>query len=180
MIAEQGRQTAGGDSPEPGQATGPWRAVVERVVEACGLELVQAELVGGGRERVLRVFLDQPGGIALADCERVSRALSAALDEDEAAVAGSYTLEVSSPGLDRPLTRREDFERFAGQRVRVRTRTPLGGARNIVGELLGGGESGLRLRPESVRSADEVAIGWDNLEMARLAPRFSEPARRRK
>jgi ribosome maturation factor RimP len=119
-------------------------AVIEPVVATMGLELVHVAWTQSGRHRKLQVFLDRPsvdeadptaGGITLDDCSRMSPIVSNALDAAEAdpessaalrrLLEGAYTLEVSSPGLDRPLAKRSHFERFAGHRVTVRTTAPL-------------------------------------------------------
>jgi ribosome maturation factor RimP len=151
---------------------------IESVVANEGLELVAAEVNGQGKGQVLRVFVDQPGGVGLAECERASRALSAALDAWDAAAGvpeAAYTLEVSSPGLDRPLRKPADFERFAGQRARVRTRAPRQGGRNFTGILEGRDASGIQLRPDT--GAPAITIAWEDLEQARLAPLWPRPRR---
>jgi len=122
--------------------TQPLTAVIEPVCAAHGVELVDVSILREPGGAVLRVLIDrerpelapdgeapQPGsGVSLADCQDVSRDLSVALDVNEAVAPKiRYRLEVSSPGLDRPLTRRRDFERFAGHEVRVQTRLPLPG-----------------------------------------------------
>jgi ribosome maturation factor RimP len=89
-----------------------------------GLELVDVELGGGGGRQILRLFIDKPGGVSLDDCTSVSRAVSAALDVEDP-LQGGYDLEVSSPGLDRPLRTPEHFQKFLGSRVRVKTYGPL-------------------------------------------------------
>jgi ribosome maturation factor RimP len=103
-----------------------------------GLEIVDIELksesVRGGR--VLRLFLDKEGGPSIDELGRVSRGLSDLLDEHEDVVDGAFTLEVSSPGINRPLRRPEHFERFVGKKVRVRTRDMINGRRSFLGELL--------------------------------------------
>ena len=104
-----------------------------------GMELVDVELGGFGGRQALRLFIDRPGGVSLDDCTSVSRALSAALDVEDP-IQGAYDLEVSSPGLDRPLRTPEHFARFAGQRVRVRTYGPVpecGNLKTFVGTLQG-------------------------------------------
>lgn len=143
--------------------------LVADVAAAAGVELVQVEVCGQGQGRLLRVLLDQPAGIGLEDCERVSRALSEALDRDETVMPGAYTLEVSSPGLDRPLVRPADYVRFAGRRARVRTRQAIGGSRNFVGVIETSDEAGVRLQPEE-RGREAVTLPWDNVESGRLAP----------
>src|SRR5947209_13121703 len=89
-----------------------------------GLELIDAEIGGGGGRQILRIFIDKAGGVSLDDCSAVSRAVSAALDVEDP-VDGAYDLEVSSPGLDRPLRTEEHFRKFAGEKVRVRTFGPV-------------------------------------------------------
>jgi ribosome maturation factor RimP len=103
-----------------------------------GLEIVDIELKheGGRSGRVLRLYLDREGGPSLDQLSRVSRALSDLLDEHEDVVAGTYTLEVSSPGINRPLKRPEHFSRYIGKKIRVRTRDMINGRRSFLGELL--------------------------------------------
>ena len=103
-----------------------------------GLEIVDIELKseGGRGGRVLRLYLDKEGGPSIDELGRVSRALSDLLDEHEDVVDGNYTLEVSSPGINRPLKRPEHFERFVGKKIRVRTREMIDGRRAFLGELL--------------------------------------------
>ena len=101
-----------------------------------GMELVDIELRHEGSRggRVLRVYLDKTGGPTVDDLSRVSRQLSELLDSQEV-VSGAYTLEVSSPGINRPLKRPEHFARFIGKRVRIRTRDLIGGRRSFLGIL---------------------------------------------
>lgn len=110
------------------------RKLLEPAVEALGYELVDLEVRIGGRNGLLRLFIDHPDGIGLDDCETVSRQVSALLDAEDP-IPGHYTLEVSSPGLDRPLTKPEHFERFAGEDVRIRLRLPIEGRRNYRGVI---------------------------------------------
>jgi len=98
--------------------------LVTPVAESLGIEVVDVEFVTAGRSKVLRVYLDKPGGITLDDCADVSRELSALLDVEDF-IPGRYTLEVSSPGLDRPLKKPSDFVRFKGSLAVVRTRSPM-------------------------------------------------------
>jgi ribosome maturation factor RimP len=101
-----------------------------------GMEIVDIEFrrEGGRAGRVLRLYLDKEGGPSMDDLGRLSRALSDALDAEDV-VDGPYTLEVSSPGINRPLTRPEHFMRFLGKRIRVRTRDSIHGRRSFVGIL---------------------------------------------
>lgn len=112
------------------------RKLVEPAVEAMGYELVGVQYRSGRRNALLRVYIDSERGIGVDDCERVSRQVSALLDVEDP-IAGSYTLEVSSPGLDRPLFERAHFERFKGATVKVRTAVPIDGQRNFTGVLEG-------------------------------------------
>src|SRR5204862_3226140 len=112
------------------------RGLLRGGVEAMGFELVDAELVGGGRAPTLRVYIDSPQGITVDDCADVSRQISAILDVEDP-IAGSYTLEVSSPGLDRPLVTPDDFRKRIGETVKAKLRRPdLTGRRNFTGKLL--------------------------------------------
>jgi len=107
-----------------------------------GLELVDVELGGGGGRQTLRLLIDKPSGVSLDDCTAVSRAVSVALDVEDP-IAGAYDLEVSSPGLDRPLRTAEHFEKYAGQKVRLKTFGPLPECENrktFVGILKGYGD----------------------------------------
>ena len=157
------------------------REVVERVTASSGLELVELEFRGvGGKARMLRVFIDKPGGVTHADCEAVSREVGTILDVEDAVPGGSYTLEVSSPGLDRKLTRPEDLARFVGSRVKLTTREPIEGNRFFEGRLesfkdgmlvlaLSAGKA-KRGRPE--QPARQVEIAYSNVEKANLVPEF--------
>ena len=111
------------------------REIAERVAASMGLELVEVELRGGGKARMLRITLDKPGGVTHEDCANVSRDVSTILDIEDAVPGGSYTLEVSSPGLDRKLSKPSDFERFQGSRVKLTTRDPIDGNRFFEGRL---------------------------------------------
>ncbi|MGB9428660.1 MAG: ribosome maturation factor RimP [Gammaproteobacteria bacterium] len=106
--------------------------ILEPAIEGLGYELVELEFQGG----VLRVYIDQPAGVTLEDCEKVSRQMGAVLDVEDP-IQGAYTLEVSSPGLDRPLRKPVDFGRRAGQRARIEMVLPLNGRRRFSGTLRG-------------------------------------------
>lgn len=115
--------------------------IVEPVVEEEGLELVEVEFVRQGGSWVLRIYMDKPGGVGLGDCERVSRRLSPVLDVEDL-IPHRYVLEVSSPGIPRPLRLARDFDRFSGRRARIELAVPTGGRSRFAGELAGvsGGE----------------------------------------
>ena len=150
------------------------RAIAERVAESSGLEVVEVEFHGGGKSRMLRIFIDKPGGVTHEDCASVSREVGTILDVEDA-VPGSYTLEVSSPGLDRKLMKASDYERFTGSRVKVTTREPIEGNRSFEGRLRGlaGGKVKLeRLGSKKQPAAGEVEIELGNIEKAHLVPEF--------
>lgn len=136
-------------------------AVIERVVEGFGYELVDVERPNNGRH--IRVFIDKDNGITVDDCARVSNQLARVF-----AVEGiDYDrLEVSSPGLDRPLKRATDFRRFEGAVAKVRLRLPLEGRRNFVGILRDVGENGFRMEVDGA----SFSMDYANVEKARLVP----------
>jgi ribosome maturation factor RimP len=111
------------------------RQLARPLAEESGYELVDVELAFQGRHRVIRVLLDKPGGITVGDCGRFSRRLSDCLDMNQT-ISGSYQLEVSSPGIERPLRTLDAVERFAGKRAALATHDAHEGRRNFEGELL--------------------------------------------
>jgi ribosome maturation factor RimP len=155
------------------------RGIAERVAASSGLELVEVEFRGtGGKARMLRVYIDKPGGVTHADCEAVSREVGTILDVEDAVPGGSYTLEVSSPGLDRKLTRPEEFARFVGSRVKLTTREPIEGNRFFEGRLESFRDGLLVLamsagkvkRGQPEPPAQRVEVAYSNVEKANLAP----------
>ncbi len=112
------------------------REIAERASSERGLEVVHVEMAGAGRSRALRVFIDKPGGVTHEDCSEVSNYVSTVLDVEDF-IHEPYTLEVSSPGLERGLYRRADYERFAGSPAKLKTRDAIGGQRNFRGRILG-------------------------------------------
>lgn len=112
------------------------RSIAAPLAAAEGMELVDVELGGPGGRQTLRLFIDRAGGVSLDDCSSISRAVSAALDVEDP-IDGAYDLEVSSPGLDRPLRTPEHFEKFKGSKVRVKTYAPVGDRKTFVGILKG-------------------------------------------
>jgi ribosome maturation factor RimP len=110
--------------------------LIERELGALGYELVKLESFFMGRRKVLRVFIDRSDGVSIDDCVRVTKALGVVLDGIES-IPGPYNLEVSSPGADRPLTKREHFERFLGERARVEYREEDGNKVSVRGEVAG-------------------------------------------
>ncbi len=116
--------------------------LLEPTVERLGYELADLEVRLSGKGGLVRVFIDKPEGIGLADCEKVSQAVSALLDVEDP-VPGNYELEVSSPGLDRKLTKVEHFQRFMGEIVKVKTRFPVEGRRRFRGKLMSADEDNI-------------------------------------
>ena len=112
------------------------QALIDEVVQAEGFELVEVELKGSPGRRVLRIFIDRVDGINHDDCARISHLVEPLLEVEEA-IAGSYTLEVSSPGLTRRLRTPREFQRFAGRLVKVSTSEAVEGSRHFRGTLLG-------------------------------------------
>ena len=146
--------------------------LIETTVVGLGYELVDVEM--SPRGRTVRVFIDLPGddkGIDVEDCAKVSNQLSRVFEVES---IDFDHLEISSPGLDRVVKKAADFERFAGQDIQVKVRIPHAGRRNFQGELLGckDGKVGLRLEK------DDVELEFNNIEKARLVPRFDCRTRR--
>ena len=136
----------------------------EAIARELGYEVVDVEYVPERGGRVVRVFIDKAGGIGVEDCRALSERLSQALDVLDP-VPGPYRLEVSSPGVERPLRKEADFQRFAGREVEVHTFAPVQGRRHWVGELLGieGGKVRLRLSDGS-----QVELPREGISRARL------------
>ena len=112
------------------------RTTVAGVVGSEGMTLVDVELKGAGTNHLLRVYIDKPGGVTHADCQLISEQVSTILDVEDP-IPGRYTLEVSSPGLDRKLVKPTDYEHFAGRRARLVLREPVGSQRVFEGRLAG-------------------------------------------
>jgi ribosome maturation factor RimP len=139
--------------------------LLEPAVERLGYELSDLELKVGGKDGVIRVFIDRPEGVDLSDCEVVSKQLSALLDVEDP-VPGHYVLEVSSPGLDRKLTKPEHFQRYVGHDVRIKLRMPLEGRRNFRGKLMAAGEERIEVEVDGL----SYGLGVETIESARLVP----------
>lgn len=142
------------------------RDLLEPAVTALGCELVGIEYRPSGKHSLLRVYIDKPDGVTVDDCSAVSYQVSGLLDVEDP-VPGNYTLEVSSPGLDRPLFQARDFERFAGREVKVRTRFPVAGQRNFRGLLHGLQEQQVVIQEQDGK---RVSLPLEQIEQARLVP----------
>jgi len=169
------------------------RQIAERVAGSSGLEVVEVEVCGAGKHRMLRVFIDRlgndrpgalpaadrPVGVTHEDCSKFSREFGTIVDVEDAVPGGSYVLEVSSPGLDRKLTKAADFERFRGQRVKLTTREPVNNNRYFEGKLESFENGKLlldlsaarkkKMRPKEGESR-KVEIELGNIEKANLVP----------
>jgi len=168
--------------------------IAEREAASLGLEVVEVEMRGAGKGRTLRIFIDKPAagviepadagaggkpvGVTHEDCANLSREVGTILDVEEAVPGGSYVLEVSSPGLDRKLSRAADFERFTGSRVKVTTRNPVNGSRHFAGRLESFRDGCLTLdvtplskKPDDT-AAQKMEIDLANVEKANLVPQI--------
>jgi ribosome maturation factor RimP len=166
------------------------REIAERVAASSGLEVVEVEFRGSGKARMLRVFLDKPGaagddplaGVTHGDCANFSRELGTILDVEDA-ISTSYTLEVSSPGLDRKLTKAAEFERFVGSRMKVMTRNPVNNNRHFEGRLesfregrltldssVASKKSRKKMAAAAAEPAQKIEIEFANVEKANLVP----------
>jgi ribosome maturation factor RimP len=140
------------------------RAIAERVAIDHGLELVHAEVAGPDNKPIVRVFIDKPNGVTHQDCSEVSLHVGTVLDVEDF-IHAAYTLEVSSPGIERGLYKPQDYERFAGNLAKLKTRKPINGQRNFRGQVLG-------IEGEQVlfedRTSGRVQIPFDTITKANL------------
>ena len=140
--------------------------ILRRPVESLGYELVGIELLQrGGQGALLRIYIDGEQGITVDDCSEVSQQVSGVLDVENP-IRGRYDLEVSSPGLDRPLFTKEHFRRFCGHKASVKLRTKVAGRRKIVGVLVSVGEEEVIMDEEGER----YTLAFDVIDSARLVP----------
>ena len=142
--------------------------LIEPLLGQLSYELVDLEYVPGRTHAVLRVFIDRPEGVGLDDCERVSHELSALLDVEDPVPVG-YTLEVSSPGLDRVLRTPAHFQRFVGERIWLELRAAREGRRRYTGRLEGFDAEGIELNVDGAT----VRVPFAEISRARLAPLWS-------
>jgi len=166
------------------------REIAERVAASSGLEIVEIEFLGGGKARMLRVFLDKPAagtdplaGVTHEDCANFSREFGTILDVEDV-MPGAYTLEVSSPGLDRKLIKAADFTRFTGSRVKLSTRQPVGASNNrhfegrlesfkdgrLTLDLSVASHKSRRKMGAAAGEGQKIGIEFANVEKANLVP----------
>jgi ribosome maturation factor RimP len=142
------------------------RALVEPSVESLGYELLHIEFAGPGGS-ILRLYIDAPGGIEVDDCETVSRQVSLILDVEDP-LKNAYTLEVSSPGLDRPLVKPEHFQKFAGELAKIVMHTHILGRRRFIGKLIEADNTQVVLETDG----ESYELPYELMESARLEPVF--------
>jgi len=149
----------------------------EPVVNGMGFDLVEIEHFPNPKHGVLRLYIDKPEsaasdgkkseGVVIEDCSAVSRQISALIDVEEP-IRGQFNLEVSSPGLDRPLRRVKDFQRFTGSLVKLKTVMPLDGQRNFKGRLLEANDEAVVIETET----EELSLPMNAIEKARIVPEY--------
>lgn len=140
--------------------------VLDPGAQALGLEIIAVEL-SGNESSILRVYIDQPDGITVADCAKASRQFSAILDVADP-ISNRYTLEVSSPGLDRPLAKPAHFKQVVGEKVKIKMGTLIEGRRRFTGELVDADEFGATVKMDGVEST----LAYAEMDRARLVPVF--------
>lgn len=126
--------------------------IAQEVVSGLGFELIDIELTGNRSQRLIRIFIQKPEGILLSDCVAVSRELGEHFD-DKNVIENSYRLEISSPGIERPLRKAQDFERYVGHRVRIRLKSKQEGKRRIVGKIVEVDDNMIRIISKNGRKA---------------------------
>ena len=139
--------------------------IADRVGRSEGIEIVEIELKGGGNSRFLRISIDKPDGVTHADCELVSQQVGTILDVEDVIPGGRYTLEVSSPGVERKLLKPGDFERFKGKKAKIALREPIENQRRWEGTLAGYADGVIRLE---VAPGKSVQFRFDQVEKANL------------
>ncbi len=139
--------------------------LLQPLVEDLGYEFVGLEYQNNPKQSVLRIYIDAEAGVGLEDCETVSREVAALLDVEDP-IKGHYNLEVSSPGLDRPLFTPEQYQQFAGHEAQVTLFAPVDGRRKFKGPILGLEDGLLKMQVDGA----EVALGFDNIAKAKLVP----------
>ena len=138
--------------------------VAERVGGGEGIEIVDVQLLGAGRGRVLRIFIDRPQGVSHADCEFISQQVGTILDVEDVIPGESYTLEVSSPGLERKLLKPRDYERFQGKKAKVTLRAPVENQSHWEGTLAGVADGNIVLEA----AGKQIRFPFEQVQKANL------------
>jgi ribosome maturation factor RimP len=139
--------------------------LAEGIGRAENIEVVEVQLLGGGAARMLRVYIDKPQGVTHADCELMSHQLGAALDAEDVVPGNAYTLEVSSPGVERKLTKPADFQRFVGKKAKIVLREPVENQTSWIGKLAGFDNDRIKLEPSEGKF---VEIALNQIDKANL------------
>ena len=146
--------------------------LVERVTElgeqaawGTGIEVVEIQVRGAGKGRLMRVYIDKPGGVTHGDCELISERFGKLLDDQDAVPGEGYTLEVSSPGLERKLSKARDFERVIGQKVRLAVQQPIEGRKSLEGKLAHFADGTLQLE---IAPGNLVQVPLEQIQKANL------------
>jgi ribosome maturation factor RimP len=142
-----------------------WHAVLDTVFEGTPFELVGVETSSGGKRTIVRIFIDKPGGINIDEITSLTRAISAILDVQEI-IHGGYTLEVSSPGLDRPLFLPRHFQQQVGQKIALKSHVPIGDRQNFRGLLQKADDKGVQMDVDG----QEYIFPYTDIEKARVIP----------
>ena len=152
---------------------GRLKEIVEQAATALGLEVMQVEMVGGGRHRLLRITLDKDveDGVSLDECEMVSHQVSAVLDAEDLIPGEGYQLEVGSPGIERALTTPRDYTRFAGQLAKLVLREPIGKHKTLIGHLAGFSDGVVSVTVDQ----ESIQVPLDQITKANL--KFEWPAK---
>lgn len=138
---------------------------ISRDIEELGYELVHAEFAQQGKQPLLRIYIDAPGGIRVDDCETVSNRVGVILDVEDP-IHSKYVLEVSSPGLDRPLVRPEHFQRFVGDKARIVMARKMLGRKHFMGKMTKAGDSCVTIAIDG----DHFELPYEDMKSARLEP----------
>jgi ribosome maturation factor RimP len=138
--------------------------LAEQVAISMGMEAILVEIKGDSNRSIVRTYIDQPSGITLGDCERFSKRFAVVLDVEDW-IPFTYVLEVSSPGVNRPLVKEADFQRYCGKYVKIRTRLPLAGQSNFKGQIMSVAEGRITLE---IAPGKQVGIVITDIEKANL------------
>ncbi len=142
--------------------------IAKPIIDSLGYELIDVEYLAGGNRAKLRLFIDKQGGVTLDDCEKASRYIGYALDVEDP-MPTPYVLEVSSPGLDRPLKKPSDYERYKGRLVKIKTKMPVNNQMVFIGRLSGIINEKVEIKPDGEKA---LTISLDDIRLARLEVEF--------
>jgi ribosome maturation factor RimP len=155
--------------------------LLEPLITSLGYELVLLELARMGRDTLLRLYIDHENGIGLEDCETVSREVAALMDVEDP-IPQAYRLEVSSPGLDRPLTKPKHYQTFLGELAKIQTHAPVKGRKRFQGKLVLATEENCTLelldKPQTDGSFERIVLAYVDIEKSRLVPDYTREFKR--